>query len=65
MPPDDLPPDEDSELPDESELDELDDVELLVDSLEALFEVEAEFVDPYRSEYQPPPFRMKPPPREI
>lgn len=41
----------------------LDDELSLFDSEELLFELDP--VELYRSEYQPPPFKMKPPPREI
>ena len=57
-PEDDEPAEDDDVLPEEELLDDEDVLELLEPP--ALLPVEA-----YRSEYQPPPFRMNPAPREI
>lgn len=64
--PEELEPPEELELPEE--LEPLsDELELDAPAESELPELafEAEPAELYRSEYQPPPFRMKPPPSEI
>lgn len=74
MPPEEPPePEEPDELDEVFVVAELDAVEPVSEPaeaapLDAVLDAESGFLledEAYRSEYQPPPLRMKPPPREI